>query len=243
MTLGQKLSEQRRKLKKSLKEVETDLRIRVKYLEALENDDFKQIPGEAYIKAILRSYSAYLGLDFEKLLNEYLSLFSQGEEELSSANESILKRKAIRVLVLIMAVAIIFLAIWLAIPEKKPTPEFPASPIKEKANSSDAYTTPSVPLNESTTPPSKEREFRPFKLEILVSGKGRCWVEIKANDSVFLARTLSTGEKVEFTVTETARLLLGNPSVVTVYINGKVLAEIPKYGVVETTVSAKGIEQ
>jgi hypothetical protein len=43
--------------------VERDIRIRVKYLSAMEDGDFSQLPGEVYVRGFLRNYAAYLGLD------------------------------------------------------------------------------------------------------------------------------------------------------------------------------------
>ncbi|MDX2050494.1 MAG: helix-turn-helix domain-containing protein [Rickettsiaceae bacterium] len=45
-----------------LEKISEDLRIRKKYLEAIENGDLKQVPGKAYRDGYIRMYSSYLGL-------------------------------------------------------------------------------------------------------------------------------------------------------------------------------------
>lgn len=52
----------------SIGEVQQELHIRERYLEALEHDAFDQFPGDVYARGFLRSYARYLGLDAEALL-------------------------------------------------------------------------------------------------------------------------------------------------------------------------------
>lgn len=70
-TVGETLAKTREKLNKSLVDVEKETKIRSKYLEALENNQFDVIPGEVYVKGFLLTYSSYLGLDSQNLLEEY----------------------------------------------------------------------------------------------------------------------------------------------------------------------------
>jgi len=50
---------------------ERDTKIRAKFLEALENSDFKELPGAVYTKGFLRNYALYLGLDPELVLAQW----------------------------------------------------------------------------------------------------------------------------------------------------------------------------
>ena len=61
----------RRKL--TLQQVEEDTKIRVKYVQAMENEDFDIMPGTTYVKGFLRTYATYLGLDPEVIIDEYRS--------------------------------------------------------------------------------------------------------------------------------------------------------------------------
>lgn len=70
-TVGETLAKTREKLNKSLVDVEKETKIRGKYLEALENNQFDIIPGEVYVKGFLLTYSSYLGLDSQGMLEEY----------------------------------------------------------------------------------------------------------------------------------------------------------------------------
>ncbi len=63
MTIGARLRERRCELGLDLEALAATTRIRRTYLEALENDRFDLLPGEAYVSGFLRSYAAALGLD------------------------------------------------------------------------------------------------------------------------------------------------------------------------------------
>ena len=54
-----------------LARVERDTKIRIRYLSALEQGDFRDLPGAVYAKGFLRNYGLYLGLDPEYLVDRY----------------------------------------------------------------------------------------------------------------------------------------------------------------------------
>ncbi|MFW6306371.1 MAG: helix-turn-helix domain-containing protein [Bacillota bacterium] len=81
MTIGEKIKQARQKQGYTLKEVQAAIKIRTRYLEALENDEFTIIPGEAYIKAFIKSYANFLDLDYMDLLNDYKQIKEKEEEE------------------------------------------------------------------------------------------------------------------------------------------------------------------
>jgi cytoskeleton protein RodZ len=55
----------------SLDEAARDTRLRADQLDALEREDFDVLPGEVYVRASLRTYSSYLGLDPERVTSAY----------------------------------------------------------------------------------------------------------------------------------------------------------------------------
>jgi cytoskeleton protein RodZ len=71
--IGERLRNTREARGLSLDDVEASIRVRRRYLEALEAETFHDIPGPAYVKGFLRSYAAYLGLPVEELVAMYPS--------------------------------------------------------------------------------------------------------------------------------------------------------------------------
>lgn len=64
-----------------LPEAELATKIRVKYIRALEDEDFSALPGDTYARGFLRTYADYLGLDGEIYVDEYASRFHNDEWE------------------------------------------------------------------------------------------------------------------------------------------------------------------
>jgi len=69
--IGQTLLEARKRREVDLTEVEAAIKIRVRYLQAIENEDWDVLPGDAYTRGFIRTYALYLGLDGERLADEY----------------------------------------------------------------------------------------------------------------------------------------------------------------------------
>jgi cytoskeletal protein RodZ len=55
----------------SLKEIAESTRIHIRYLEALESNEFDNMPGEVFVKGYIRSYARVIGFDAEEMLNAY----------------------------------------------------------------------------------------------------------------------------------------------------------------------------
>ncbi|HEY5816206.1 MAG TPA: helix-turn-helix domain-containing protein, partial [Solirubrobacterales bacterium] len=69
--IGATLREARIRRKIELSEVEAAIKIRVRYLLAIENEEWDVLPGVAYTRGFVRTYAYYLGLDGERLADEY----------------------------------------------------------------------------------------------------------------------------------------------------------------------------
>jgi len=69
--LGEVLRAAREAKGVDLPRVERDTKIRVRYLAALEQAEYRDLPGAVYIKGFLRNYGLYLGLDPEYLIDLY----------------------------------------------------------------------------------------------------------------------------------------------------------------------------
>jgi len=63
----------------SLDEAARDTRLRVDQLDALEREDFDVLPGDVYVRASLRTYASYLGLDADKVAGAYARTADEAE--------------------------------------------------------------------------------------------------------------------------------------------------------------------
>jgi cytoskeleton protein RodZ len=69
--IGSILKETRKRQGMDIRTAEARTKIRIKYLRALENEEWDVLPGSAYARAFLRTYAELLGLDGEALVDEY----------------------------------------------------------------------------------------------------------------------------------------------------------------------------
>ena len=69
-TIGQRLKATREEKNLTLEKVFQAIRIRVNYLQALEDDDFSSMPSPVQARGYLRNYAEYLELDLDQLLEE-----------------------------------------------------------------------------------------------------------------------------------------------------------------------------
>jgi hypothetical protein len=78
--IGDSLREARTRRKIELPAAEQATKIRVKYLRALEEERFDQLPSPTYVKGFLRTYADYLGLDGQLYVDEFNSRYVAGED-------------------------------------------------------------------------------------------------------------------------------------------------------------------
>jgi cytoskeletal protein RodZ len=73
-TLGQKLKDERLRQGRQLRTIADDLRIGTRYLEAIETEDWKQLPGGFFNRSFIRQYAQALGFDPSKIEEEFASI-------------------------------------------------------------------------------------------------------------------------------------------------------------------------
>jgi len=79
LTLGEKLRQAREERGISISEVAEQTRISPHYLDSIENDDYRTLPGGIFNKGFVKSYAKYVGLDEQEALQDYSRIISQQE--------------------------------------------------------------------------------------------------------------------------------------------------------------------
>ena len=85
--IGNFLKERREARGVSLIEVEKDLKIRKKYLQALEEGNVNAIPGKTYLIGYLRNYCKYLGIN-EENINQIIQTYNNLEKKKSGLKKT-----------------------------------------------------------------------------------------------------------------------------------------------------------
>lgn len=78
-TLGEKLREAREERGISLTEVAEQTRISPHYIESIERDDYKPLPGGIFNKGFIKSFAKYVGVNEQEALSDYLGLIAENE--------------------------------------------------------------------------------------------------------------------------------------------------------------------
>jgi len=81
LTLGEKLRQAREERGISISEVAEQTRISPLYIESIENDNYKPLPGGIFNKGFVKSYAKYVGVDENEALQDYSKLIAVAEPE------------------------------------------------------------------------------------------------------------------------------------------------------------------
>jgi cytoskeleton protein RodZ len=245
--IGDTLREARSRKGLSLRDVEDATKIRLRYLQALENDDFEMIPGPTFVKGFMRTYGAFLGLDADLLVNEYRSRYERAVEPqkvLTTRPQSLRTRSARRrppstLLVAIIAVLVILVLAWIGWGNKNgdkaeinPAVTTTTSTAGGDASSSTATETTSGSVTTGGPATTIGSEGGKVKL-VLSAATDRCFLTVKegdANGATLYSGTLDKGQSVTFSDKVRFWLNIGKPSALQVTINGASVTVPDPYG-------------
>ncbi len=227
--IGNTLREARVRRTLTLQQVEEDTKIRVKYVQAMENEDWDVMPGVTYVKGFLRTYSTYLGLDPEVIIGEFRSrgmVPSAEHHEPFSGSSVIGKPRSHRgrnTIVILAVVCLVVLAVIYALGMDSGTSEEPPTTpdaLGIVSPSPTASKTPK-PVASKTAIPAWQRDL--VKVEAV---RGDCWMEVRRNDDqgvVLFSGTVSKGDMKKFKGKD-IWMSLGNPASVQLEAAGKKVA-------------------
>ena len=123
-SIGEKLRLEREARGIALRQISEQTRISIRYLEAIEADDYKRLPGGIFNRSFVRAYAKFVGVDEHAALEDYArTLRERGEsdDEGSKVHQSLVytddgattNRSGLRTLILaIIILAALSLAVW-----------------------------------------------------------------------------------------------------------------------------------
>lgn len=171
-TVGALLRRTRLAQKQDLRDIASYLCIRYQFLQALEENRYKELPGEAYANGFVRSYAAYLGLDAADIISRYKrEVAGQDRNERGRAgvddDESENAAPAPKVLLTSLAALLVVYGMWQAFSgEKEITPVEPER-IESVTVVEDSYPLPA----ETPTEAGREVEVAPENVPTALSVK------------------------------------------------------------------------
>ena len=72
MSFGDEMKRERELREISLREVAEATKVNIRYLEAMERNDFEHLPGGVFNRGFVRAYAQFIGVDPEAMVNSYL---------------------------------------------------------------------------------------------------------------------------------------------------------------------------
>jgi Helix-turn-helix domain len=205
LEIGSSLREARRHRNVDLVDVERATHIRVKQLEALEQERFELLPPDPYRRSFLREYADFLGLDADLYTSEYDFRFHAPAPPLPSAPP---RRGVGAPKWLLVALGVIVVAALLAVGAW----QLGGSGGK---NTAAGTTPPPRTAPASTKPRQHKTAATPApKLLVLTATRGSCWLMVRvgsATGPIVYQQTLQSGRSLRLGLRHPLWIRLGAP--------------------------------
>ena len=123
-SIGEKLRLAREARGIVLRDISEQTRISIRYLEAIESDDFRRLPGGIFNRSFIRAYAKFIGYDENNALEDYARTLrerGQSDDEGSKLHQSLVytddggshsRSPLITLLLAIIILAALSLAVW-----------------------------------------------------------------------------------------------------------------------------------
>ncbi len=215
--IGSTLRETRVRRKTTLQQAEDDTKIRVKYIQAMENDDFDLMPSAAYVKGFLHSYSLYLGLDADVILEEYRSRFEPNEEHEPFGGNSALGRphahRRRNTLTFIAVVCLLILGLLYVLGRYDSPGKATPPPVTVVS-----HTPAASPASQHSTTANAVFAVR------VAADNGSCWIQVRKTGiagPIVYQTTMVQGQTHTFQASGALYVRLGVPAYVSITVRGR----------------------
>jgi cytoskeletal protein RodZ len=267
-TFGENLKREREMRGVTLDEITAATRIATRFLQAIENEQWDQLPGGVFNRGFVRAVARYLGLDEENIVAEYASAVGDrpgvpvwtGSPPTVTRDQSPLAWVLAAVVALVLAMGAWFgvrrifalrasrHTMQVASPSAPPSPELPLLPSATEPVPYSAESAPHSPSDPSALPRSADSASTadpvsptasvPFELKVEVDKTTRVIVEADAH-RVFQG-TMKAGEGRVFRARNKFQVSAGDVGALLLELNGKTLAPVGPPGHEGTTTLTRG---
>lgn len=245
VSIGEKLSQARREKGISIETAEEATKIRARFLEAMESDEFDLLPGRVYAKAFLRLYARYLGLDEGALAAEF-DLLYKAEQPPPARPHRLRRRRSMfnwaryRTFLLVLVVIGLLVA-FNGVYERIYSGSGEHGRVVQDTQRTGPTNTKPVEMVKDAKPvtgghngvqPAEEpqkQKSQGLNLTLTVTGD-RCWTRVVADGVVTFEGELRAGEVRSFSARDSILLRLGNAGAVEVSYNGQNVGYLGRLG-------------
>lgn len=236
-SFGEQLREAREARGITLREISDHTRIPLRYLEAIENDDYKPLPGGIFNRSFIKKYANYIGFDE----NEALSGYARTARDQGSAADEVSttphlsnvytdsgsnRSPLITLLLMAVILGVLVLGVYAGLHWYQRRSEGTAAVGPEQSTQS-SQTQPVARSNTNTAAPAPSPVApapvsKDFKVQVKAVGLP-VWVELTPDGGKPSSATLKPGDTREVTPDQkvTIKLAKINTNALQVNINGR----------------------
>jgi cytoskeleton protein RodZ len=228
----------------SLRDIATRTKISARALEALERNDFSQLPGGIFGRAFVRAYALEIGVDPDATVASFVELLERSEAEaaargavrpeITDDDREFLARQhravvGLRVAVVAFIVLVIVVGTWQVRAYMR---RHAALAADSAAAASSASTNAPVPV--VATPPSATAgAVTPTgdRLVLELDLSGDCWISVGVDGKSPMAQLYRPGDHPRIEAEHEVVLDVGNAGAVRMTINGKAAKPLGRDGI------------
>lgn len=222
-------------------------KVSVRQIEALETGRFEQLPALVFSRGFVRSIADHLGLDADRSVAAFRSVFENWQEEcrkaenaplpatttgyrLSKPRRSVSASTTVRGLAVALTLAVVTGAAALIKSkgsEPRSTAASPVAPARPETGPASLALPPGIAAATvalPSSPPSTVRASVPVPAgasTLSLTFRDDCWTEVTVDGRVVVRELVAKGATREFAGGKTFTLTLGNAGVVEVVLNGR----------------------
>ncbi len=252
-SIGETLRSAREAKGINLQQAEEDTKIRKKYLQALEEEDYERLPGRVYAKGFLRNYAKYLGLNQEEILMEFKLLSIPAKENYQEGNlEAVFSKKrsnlrsdkkAYMITVIVAVFAIVTLVVFNSLYKNAQNPALNTAnpPVVDQSDEIKQENEPQNNQNQNTETAEQDSTgnaageqqsgSNSSGVNVTLNCKSQdCWAKVTVDDAVMFTGTIHPGDSKTFSGVNKIVITLGNAGSVEVIENGRNLGTLGPFG-------------
>lgn len=242
--VGARLRRHREERRISLRDIAVATKISPVFLESIERDEIKRLPGGIFTRAFVKAYAEHLGLDPDTTMREFVEQFpdavaehfpqparpTEDEPRAALAARPVLQLGLIG-LPLLLAVS------WFTLARPSDSPRLNGDRV--------AAMRADLPAPEAIRPvvdvihPSPSEAVPAVQhageLTVVLTPTADCWVSASADGRSVVERLLGPGEQVILKASRSVVFKVGDASAVSLHVNGEIGRELGGPGEVVTT--------
>ena len=254
--VGDILRKERERQKLTLADIERGTSIRSLYIEHIEQGNLKGLPGMVYAKGFVRNYAAFLRLDAEQIVQQFVTEHSGAQEPApipaAPAPEAVPEEETRRISLsdidgeslsnisigddkssymgIFGKLVVGFVVLIAVVGGSVALLSYINAPAKEPPEVSQQAPTPAKPADPAV--PAADEKAKAAAQEVQVSMRltDHCWAEVQVDGKTVFEGMLEKGKTEHWKGKETVILRAGNAGAVELTVNGKNLGKLGNKG-------------